>query len=186
MRFTKSVAYSSCFYQTTLRINVNRSPICDSAQTMTKRSSRRRAHPSFMMTSWHGNIFRVTSPMCGEFTGDRWILRTKLVTRSFDVIFDLRLNKQLSKQWWGWWFDTTSRPWWSYVKIFCNCIVNMVNNRSFPCWSVTLIDWLHYVVVYATKVFTSNIPWHHWSNPGEYKYLSSANISKTTQHERFA
>ena len=30
----------------------------------------------------------------GEFTGPRWIPRTKPVTRSFDVFFDLRLNKQ--------------------------------------------------------------------------------------------
>ena len=28
------------------------------------------------------------------------------VTRSFDVFFDQRLNKRLSKQWWGWWFET--------------------------------------------------------------------------------
>ena len=26
------------------------------------------------------------------------------VTRSFDVYFDLPLNKRLRKQWWGWWF----------------------------------------------------------------------------------
>ena len=26
-----------------------------------------------MMTSSSGNIFRVTGPLCGEFTGDRWI-----------------------------------------------------------------------------------------------------------------
>ena len=31
------------------------------------------------------------------------------VTRSFDVFFDLRLNKRLSKQSWGWWFETPSR-----------------------------------------------------------------------------
>ena len=35
------------------------------------------------------------------------------VTRSFDVFFDLRLNKQLSKQSWGWWFETQSRSLWS-------------------------------------------------------------------------
>ena len=29
------------------------------------------------MTSWNGNIFRVTCPLCGEFTGHRWIPRTK-------------------------------------------------------------------------------------------------------------
>ena len=31
----------------------------------------------YMMTSSNGNIFRVTGPLCGEFTGDRWIPRTK-------------------------------------------------------------------------------------------------------------
>ena len=31
------------------------------------------------------------------------------VTRRFDVFFDLRLNKLLSKQSWGWWFKTLSR-----------------------------------------------------------------------------
>ena len=30
-----------------------------------------------MMTSSNGNIFRVTGPLCGEFTGDRWIPHTK-------------------------------------------------------------------------------------------------------------
>ena len=36
------------------------------------------------------------SPVTGEVPAQR------PVTRSFDVFFDLRLNKQLSKQWWGW------------------------------------------------------------------------------------
>ena len=31
----------------------------------------------FMMTSSNGNIFRVTGPLCGEFTGHRWIPRIK-------------------------------------------------------------------------------------------------------------
>ena len=30
-----------------------------------------------MMTSSNGNIFHVTGPLCGEFTGHRWIPRTK-------------------------------------------------------------------------------------------------------------
>ena len=30
-----------------------------------------------MMTSLNGNIFRVTGPLCGEFTGHQWIPRTK-------------------------------------------------------------------------------------------------------------
>ena len=65
-----------------------------------------------MMTSSNGNIFRVTGHLCGEFTGEFPTQRP--VTRSFDVFFDLRLNKRLSKQWWGWWFETLSRPLWRH------------------------------------------------------------------------
>ena len=38
------------------------------------------------------------------------------VTRSFDVFFDLCLNKRLSKQWWGWWFEPPSRPLWRHCN----------------------------------------------------------------------
>ena len=31
----------------------------------------------FMMTSSNGSIFRVTGPLCGDFTGHRWIPHTK-------------------------------------------------------------------------------------------------------------
>ena len=55
-----------------------------------------------MMTSSNGNIFRVTGHLCGEFTGDSPVTgefpAQRPVTRSFDVFFDLRLNKRLSKQ----------------------------------------------------------------------------------------
>ena len=73
----------------------------------------------FMMTSSNGNIVRVTGHLWGEFTVHRWIPRTKQrpVTRSFDVFFDLRLNKRLSKQSWGWWFDTPSRSLWRHCNI---------------------------------------------------------------------
>ena len=47
-----------------------------------------------MMTSSNGNIFRATGPLCGKFTGHR---SQNPVTRSFDVFFELRSNKRLSK-----------------------------------------------------------------------------------------
>ena len=34
-------------------------------------------HMIMMMTSSNGSIFRVTGPLCGEFTGPRWIPHTK-------------------------------------------------------------------------------------------------------------
>ena len=66
-----------------------------------------------MMTSSNGNIFRVTGPLCGEFTGPGEFPTQRPVTRSFDVFLDLRLNKRLSKQPWGWWFETPS---WSLLR----------------------------------------------------------------------
>ena len=59
-------------------------------------------------------FFRVTGHLCGEFTGPRWIPYTKASDAEFDVFFDLCLNKQLSKQSWGWWFETPSRPLWRH------------------------------------------------------------------------
>ena len=35
-------------------------------------------------------------------------------TRRFDVFFDLHLNKRLSKQSWGRWFEMLSRPLWHH------------------------------------------------------------------------
>ena len=49
------------------------------------------------------------STVPGEFPTQR------PVTRSVDVFFDLCLNKRLSKQSWGWWFETPSRSLW------CHC-----------------------------------------------------------------
>ena len=57
---------------------------------------------------------RGNSPIPGEFPAHR------PVTRSFDFLFDLRLHKWLSKQSWGWWFETLS---WS---LWCHCNADKV------------------------------------------------------------
>ena len=38
------------------------------------------------------------------------------VTRSFDVFFDLCLNKRLSKQLWGWWLEMPWHPLWRHCN----------------------------------------------------------------------
>ena len=56
------------------------------------------------------------SPVPGEFPAQR------PVTRSFDAFFDLHLNKQLSKQSWGWWFEAPSLSLWCHCNgwpVFC-------------------------------------------------------------------
>ena len=81
-----------------------------------------------MMTSSNGNIFRVTGPLCGEFTGPGEFPTQRPVTRSFDVYFDLRLNKRLYKQSWGWWFEMLLCPLWRHSNatrsnsLLPNCI----------------------------------------------------------------
>ena len=51
------------------------------------------------------------SPVTSEFPSQR------PVTRSFDVFFDLLLNKWLSKQSWGWWFETPSCSLWRHSNV---------------------------------------------------------------------
>ena len=71
-----------------------------------------------MMTSSNGNISALlafcagNSPVTGEFLSQR------LVTRSFHVLFDLCLNKRLSKQSWGGWFETPLCPLWRHCNEF--------------------------------------------------------------------
>ena len=71
-----------------------------------------------MMTSSNRNIFRVTGSLCGKVTGHPWIPLQKRATRRFDVFFDLRLIKRLSKRSWGWWFETPLRPLWRQCDAF--------------------------------------------------------------------
>ena len=54
----------------------------------------------------------------GEFTGHRWIPRTKASDAELWCFFDLRLSERLGNQSWGWWFETPSRSLWRH------CIVN--------------------------------------------------------------
>ena len=77
------------------------------------------------------DFFAGNSLVTGEFTSQ------KPVTRSFDSLFDLRLNKRLSKQSWGWWFETTSGSLWRhcYVLVYDDRLCIQV----FICWTMMTI-----------------------------------------------
>ena len=79
-----------------------------------------------MMTSSDGNIFRVTGPLCWEFTGPRWIPRTRASDAELWCFFDLRLNRRLSKQSWGWWFETQSGSLWRHCSDYKSTILSPV------------------------------------------------------------
>ena len=64
------------------------------------------------------------------------------VTRSFGGFSDLRLNERLSKQSWGWWFET---PWSSFWR-HCNAWI------VFPLGEVPMAKWLVTAAVLCLSV----------------------------------
>ena len=54
--------------------------------------------PRYWSSLWGIHRSLVTSPHKGQWRG------------AFYIFFDLRVNKPLSKQSWGWWFETPARP----------------------------------------------------------------------------
>ena len=83
------------------------------------------------------------SPVPSEFPVQR------TVTVSFEVFFDLRLNKRLSKHSWGWWFETLSRPLWRKCNeyTFTSCaydsraLEDLIIETSFH--SIYFFTWKH-------------------------------------------
>ena len=70
------------------------------------------------------SLFAGNSPVSGEFPAQRPVMW------SFDVSFDLRLIKRLSKHSQGWWFEMLSRPFWRHCKdsSFTNRWVSSMGN----------------------------------------------------------
>ena len=95
------------------------------------------------------------SPVTGEFPSQR------PVTPSFDVFFDLRLNKRLSKQSWCWWFETPSCSLWRHcnlVRSLMNIAFMKIPNISTSCLThYTVID-LRSAQVYCVAIFLTC--WH--------------------------
>ena len=126
----------------------HRHPTCLISLQMLTIVFRKNSWRQSMMTSSNGNVFRVTGPLCGEFIGPGEFSTQRPVTRSFDVFFDLRLNKRLSKQPWGWWFVTPSCPLWRQCNVcllaafwtLSNCFIMLFT--SYPsCIHDYIITW---------------------------------------------
>ena len=93
----------------------------------------RMAMPDFLISWWRHQmetfptllaICAGNSPVTGELPTQR------PVTRSFDVFFDLHLNKWLSKQWWGWWFEMPSRPLLRHCNDTCQNVITSYYYRG--------------------------------------------------------
>ena len=87
--------------------------------------------------------FRVTGHLCGNSPVPGEFPAQRPVTRSFDVFFDLRLNKRLSKQSWGWWFETLSCPLWRH--------------RNGSCFQLVLFAYIFYKPDFGTIIIL-----HRW------------------------
>ena len=105
------------------------------------------------------------SPVPGEFPAQR------PVTWSFDIFFDLRLNKRLRKQSWGWWFEAPSCPLW--------CHSNVLRKSPDACYTKPLPEqyWLHSTgpqIAHFIEKYTEFL----WKN--SFK-MSSGNVSHFAQ-----
>ena len=87
------------------------------------------------------------SPVAGEFPPPR------PVTGSFDVFFDLSLNKRLSKQSWGWWFETSMHPLWRHCNDFLILSIIMIKQNLTNCMPI-------FKYICRTTLFKSTNPVH--------------------------
>ena len=78
------------------------------------------------------------SPVTGEFPTQR------PVTRSFYVFFDLHLNKRLSKQSWGWSFETLLCPLWRHCNdtLIISVHLEVFSLTKIPCTIVQFRLWI--------------------------------------------
>ena len=104
------------------------------------------------------------SPVTGEFPSQRPVMR------SFDVFFDLRMNKRLSKQSWGWCFEMPSSSLW----LHCNeqskiCFLVMpnkhhalLNHQQLNCLFNNFLLWIQRK--HQSSVFTDLLWWESTSD----------------------
>ena len=112
------------------------------------------------------------------------------MTRSFDVVFDLRLNKRLSKESWGRWFEMLSRPlwrhcnaiwlWWQSSLAFIITRINMFKTKfvlssarpqaSEECSliSTSLCSTAKSITTLAPKIPPIDVGWQQWNYSGKY------------------
>ena len=107
------------------------------------------------------------SPGPGEFPAQR------PVSRSFKFFFDLRLNKQLSKEWRDWWFETQSHPLRRHCNVLCYqlldgfwyfatlgrvitapaCIMKKTDSTPVHFWRFDIVIWINVHTLRHDNVF---------------------------------
>ena len=117
-----------------------------------------------MMTPSNRKNFGVTDPLCGNSPVTGEFSTQRPMTRSFDVFFDLRLNKRLSKQsWmskqsWGWWFETLSRSLWRHCNEY-----ERDPPPAFPLIPRPILQCIYNRKVKIMRYTSTNMIWNHWA-----------------------
>ena len=109
-------------------------------------------------------------------------------------LFDLRLNKRLSKQSWGWWFETISCPLWrhcndndsspaGYLKHFC-----LINGPTEANCNNSSTEWYfirsHYVNAWGVWYgWFLVISWYILYNNHTHIYIQILAIIDTSYHQ---
>ena len=94
-----------------------------------------------MMTASNGNIFRVTGPLFGEFTGHLWIPLTKASEAELWCFL-----RSAPKQSWGWWSDL--RAHYDVIVMINGWVNNRVAgdlSRHRAHYDVIVIYWVRFV-----------------------------------------
>ena len=123
--------------------------------------------PVFMITSSSGNMFRVTvfcvrnSPVTAvnSLVTDEFPSHGP-VTRCFGAFFDLRLNKQLSKQSRRRWFETPSSSLWRH----CNVVPNSdpVIRAAVGSFGVQLVTLVQFWIGETGQIGGLRALWKEW------------------------
>ena len=110
-----------------------------------------------MMTSSNENIFRVTGPLCAEFTGHRWFPRTKASDAEPWCFLWSPPEATVEQTWIRRWFETPSRSLWRH----CNVMETSVFNKTKNHLQVTIL--IMYIPIQAkTRYFHLCLSKHKW------------------------
>ena len=114
----------------------------------------------YMTTSANGNVFGVIGPsVFGEFTSHP---AQRPVMRSFNVFFDLCLNKQLRKQSWGWWSEMPSQSLWCHCNDHLFAIDCAKTRFQFANYNEScLLEWMPFYFTYLFIFFAMfTVQWY--------------------------
>ena len=141
-----------------------------------------------MMTSPNGGLFRVNGHLCGEFIGHSPVTGEFPTRRALMFSFHLRLNKRLSRQSWGWWFEMPSchydvtviwhslpRPSWSFLKILMSHLIETLP-RGWQGSVNSVCSIQRLLMIWRWKKWEYSQPWYWPSYPGIFWFLQKLSL----------